>query len=653
MKLTRLHIKNFKSINDSGPFVIDERITCLVGKNESGKTAILQALTKVNAAEPQHASLDMLEYPRFASNEYKDRHESEPDEGVIASWVLSPDEHAAISKVIGPAAPGQFTTTKKYNNRTYYSGYDFDEASCVEHLIASCSLSDEEAEPVAECSTVQKLRGALAGIKEPAKRQKELLDQVAATFGENSGRDFVVNWLHARLPKVALFSEYVRMPGQLSLADLRTRLAHPERIRDTDRVFLALLNMVGRTPEELEKVTKFEELQAELEGVSNRLTREIFSYWSQNRQLKVQFRFEQGLAGDEAPFNQGLVLRTRIENTRHSVTTSFDQRSAGFVWFFSFLVWLHHIRKTHGDNFILLLDEPGLTLHARAQADLLRYFEEKLAPKHQLIYTTHSPFMVDSKHLFRARTVEDRWIDVKEDENPPDERELGTKVGDEILSTDRDTVFPLQAALGYELTQTLFVGEHTLLVEGPSDILYLRYFSEELRKLSRTALDARWTICPCGGIEKVGAFMSLFGGNKLHVAVLIDYAKGSKKKVDDLRRAKLLRDRHVLTAETYVGQSEADIEDLVGRGCYVALVNAAYGLSGAGTLPIPPPATPERIVLFVEEQAKTWQPSVAEYDHYHPAELLITDPKVGASLPERKEALDRFERLFSDLNALL
>jgi len=111
----------------------------------------------------------------------------------------------------------------------------------------------------------------------------------------------------------------------------------------------------------------------------------------------------------------------------------------------------------------ILLDEPGLNLHGRAQGDLLRYIEEKLEPNHQVIYTTHSPFMVPADRLDYVRTVED----VVEQKGPFDFISHGTKVGGDVLSTDPDTLFPLQAALGYEISQTLFVGEHTLLVEGP------------------------------------------------------------------------------------------------------------------------------------------------------------------------------------------
>ena len=64
--------------------------------------------------------------------------------------------------------------------------------------------------------------------------------------------------------------------------------------------------------------------------------------------------------------------------------------------------------RASGAPVILLLDEPGLTLHGKAQGDLLRYFDEKLAPDHQIIYSTHSPFMIAPGKLTEARIVEDQ-----------------------------------------------------------------------------------------------------------------------------------------------------------------------------------------------------------------------------------------------------
>jgi predicted ATP-dependent endonuclease of OLD family len=120
----------------------------------------------------------------------------------------------------------------------------------------------------------------------------------------------------------------------------------------------------------------------------------------------------------------------------------FDERSAGFTWFFSFLVQFSQVKKKFG-NVIILLDEPGLSLHGKAQADLLRFIDEELKPHHQVIYTTHSPFMVPADKLATVRTVEDVVIE-KEDK----EIEVhGTKISTDVLKVDRDTLFPLQCGV--------------------------------------------------------------------------------------------------------------------------------------------------------------------------------------------------------------
>jgi predicted ATP-dependent endonuclease of OLD family len=293
-----------------------------------------------------------------------------------------------------------------------------------------------------------------------------------------------------------------------------------------------------------------------------------------------------------------------------------------------------------------LLDEPGTSLHAKAQEDLLRYFKEKLIPHHQVIYTTHSPFMVPADNLLAARTVEDV---VKRDKNGDIEEVLGTKVREDVLSVDRETLFPLQGALGYEITQTLFIGKNSLLVEGPSDILYLKAYSAELARLKRVSLDKAWTITPVGGVDKVSAFMSLLYGNKLNIAVLTDVAKGQKKKIEDLRKSKLLNEARIITANAYTGTDEADIEDMIGRDGYIALVKEAYGLKKFKL-----DATPtERVVKDIEDAFRLLPPETPEFDHFFPSSYLIEHPAVLKTLPGYDDALNRFESLFKELNKFI
>ena len=443
-------------------------------------------------------------------------------------------------------------------------------------------------------------------------------------------------------------------PAESSVEELAGKEADEAGQTDPERIpFLLSLALASTDVSSLRDASRYEELRARLEDVSNRVTDEIFEYWSKNRNLEVAFDYAEARSGDPHPFNRGHVFSLRVRNNRHRVTVGFDERSTGFVWFFSFLVWFSQMEKTYGDRLIILLDEPGLSLHGRAQGDLLRYIRERLLPKFQVIYSTHSPFMIDIDNIFSVRTVEDK---VAEDGSP-----IGTKVGSRVLSADADTLFPLRAALGYDITQSLFVGEHCLLVEGPGDMVFLRWASRQLtgKKRSctgekRVGLDARWTVTPVGGIDKLGSFNALFAGNELHVAILTDFHTGDKRKVSDLRESQLLEAGHVFSADEFVQQDEADVEDMLGRELYVQLVNACYGLEEDKRLPSARPAdSPTLAVKEAEDHFRTVATDGPEFDHLSPAVYLVEHESAFIDAGGMEEALNRFEALFKRLNALL
>jgi predicted ATP-dependent endonuclease of OLD family len=233
----------------------------------------------------------------------------------------------------------------------------------------------------------------------------------------------------------------------------------------------------GITTEELENPDSYEEIKAELEAVSLDISNKVFKYWKQNSQLQVEFDVKTD-PNEEAPFNSGANLYIRVKNLEHGVSVPFDQRSKGFVWFFSFIVWFNSVQNRIGTDkeLVLLLDEPGLSLHGLAQADFLHYIDD-LSKEHQILYTTHSPFMIDSEKLHQVRTVEDV-------------KGKGTVVSGSLSSTDKRTLFPLQAGLGYSLAQNLFIGAKNVLVEGPADLIFWKYFSTLLEQDGRTSLDS-------------------------------------------------------------------------------------------------------------------------------------------------------------------
>lgn len=640
MLLIDVRIKNYKCILDSETFSIDQ-LTCLVGKNESGKSAILQALYKLNPVDKEDTYDALYEYPKMYQTDFEAGLIEDGDTVVISHWKFTAEEIEALEKQFGTDFIGDSTVVTISNGYKNKRTWDFDANfhSLFEKKMEEFGFETSDQAQIPSYDSIGEVRAQLKSISTLSEAEQEFKKWFEVSFPNDRLDAFAEKNLLQYLPKFSYFSEYQKLPGRIALNNF-VRKSSEGKLTANEKVFEALLSLANTSVSEIKESNKLEALINKTRGISSKITREIFTYWSQNKHLKVEFRCDMAKAGDEPPFNDGYIFSTRIENTRHDSSVSFDDRSAGFVWFFSFLIWFNYLQKVE-DNLVILLDEPGLTLHAKAQGDLIRYFKEKIIPKFQLIYTTHSPFMLDFSDILSARTVEDVT-----DEN---ENILGTKVGSKVLSKDRDTTFPLQAAFGYDITQTLFIGKNTLLVEGPSDILYLTYFSEKLQELGRNGLSKEWTICPSGGIDKIQSFVSLFGGNALKIVTLTDYHPGDKNKIDRLKKSGLLETSHILLASDYTQYSSSDIEDIIGAAAYVKLINACYELSGDKAIAVE--SVKDGEVLHSTEAILSQNPSI-RFDHYRPSMYLIKHPDIW-KIEDISDALDRFERVCSDINKAL
>ena len=280
-------------------------------------------------------------------------------------------------------------------------------------------------------------------------------------------------------------------------------------------------------------------------------------------------------------------------------------------------------------------------------ADLLRYFDAELAPYHQVLYTTHSPFMVDPSKFNRVRIVQDLSIEENSETLSPDQE--GTKVTTDVLEATKDSLFPLQAALGWEIHQTLFIGPNCLVVEGVSDLLYIRAISETLQSDGREGLSADWTITPVGGFDKVSTFVALIGAQPgIRLATLVDYHRRHDQEIQNLFKRKLMKKSNVLTFADFVDSNEADVEDMFTPAFYLKLVSKEFDVSiRVGDLP----TRGDLILPRLEEYLKSNPlPQDAKFNHYRPARYMIENLHT-LNVPDR--TLERFENAFGILNKLL
>lgn len=652
MKIEKVQVTNFRSVDDSEEFGVDT-VTCLVGKNEAGKSAILLALAALNPHPSTPAVLDKeRDYPRRHLTQYEERHGTSEATAITTKWRLSDEELDHIASALGHGViTSDLVTIKRRYGEGLHVDAQIDFAAALEGLYSRFELDSSERAVLSEASTTSELIAALPKLTSPTERHKLLQAHLAKVGTVTKQTADIIRGL---MPKFMYFAAYDRMDGAIQLEQTRDLIANGQIAHEAHRgarLFAEFLDYAGVSIDDITKVTTYETFNARLQAASNNITDQVLEYWTQNPDLSVAVRVEQARSGDPAPLNTGTVAWARINNHLHRVDTPFSERSAGFVWFFSFLVKFAQV-KDEETPVVLLLDEPGLTLHGKAQADLLRFFREKLAPHHQIIYSTHSPFMVPADELASVRIVQDQ-VETKGPRRVP----IGTKVRSDVLTRDPDTLFPLQGALGYEITQSLFVGAHTLLVEGPGDILYIQALSDALRRRGRPGLDPRWTICPAGGIDKIRPFVAMFAGNALHIAALSDQGHGDKRKVEELKRSQILQAEHFYTMADFLERAEADIEDIFEPALFASILNATFSLDGDRALTdqtLKKAADTDRLVKQAEAAFAVMPPEVAAFNHFTPAGWLIRNPKVldGKSAPVTG-TLDRAQTIFDTYNRLL
>ena len=653
MKLTKVRITEFQSIQDSTEFEIGD-VTCLVGKNEAGKTALLKALYRLNPINETDGKFDDTDdYPRRNVNDYKDEVGSKRREHanvVQATYALESDDITAVEEIFGPECLKDKKPTvilnKGYSNKLTFNGLNLNTDAALKYLVESAGLPVPLTEELLTMKTPKAMVEAL-GNDEKTKASRKLTSMLQNISEHDVSYVLFNQILWKRIPRFLYFDEYYQLKGQDNLEALKSRVKNKE-LEASDHPLLGLIQLARLDLDQLATPGRTESLLAKLEAAGNSLTQRILKYWSQNRHLRMKFDIRPGQPEDPPGMTKGTNILGRVEDTRHHVTTSLGTRSRGFIWFFSFLAWYGKICREN-KNLILLLDEPGLSLHAKAQEDLLRYFEKELKPHHQLIYSTHSPFMVDPAHFDRVRIVQDLSIEPNADDRP--EEQQGTQVITEVLKATPDSLFPLQGAIGYEIYQTLFIGPNCLVVEGVSDLLYIQTISELLKQRGKTGLSTDWTITPVGGSDKVPTFVALIGAQEhLNVAVLIDYQKKDRQSIENLYKIKLLEEKRVLTYAKFVTGDEADIEDMFDAEFYLHLVSGEFQTNLAETdLPKDPPRILNRLEQHFENNPL---PNGAKFNHYRPARYFSENVgALGSNLTDSQ--LDRFQKAFDVLNGLL
>lgn len=667
VKLTEFQIFNYRSINDSGPIKV-EKLTSLVGRNEAGKSNLLLGLQTLNPPGGPEDLVAIKNFPR-----HRRLAECKDDTPVVSTtWELDPSEQTELAAMFTRATGVvQVKISRCYNaakQSVEFVGlkpiaFSSEEVTArIRKLVPVVEVEADKLEEApqgqvkkakevweaalksenkptqwatAAAPALAAFRKVLAGVAiELPDREEglftELEDLAAQILKDGPAWNAARNWAVEQMPIFIYLEDYPELVGHQNIAEyLARKAANPSKLSDADRNFEKMCKVADLSPQDLHNlhIANDHETRNQLTNRASAIvTGELRRLWK-DRQLKVRF----------SPDANHLDTFISDPNSVYDVEVNLDERSRGLKWFISFYITFSADTKGgSAEDAILLLDEPGLFLHALSQADLLRHLSVDFS--NQILYTTHSPFMVPTENLDAIRTVS---ID----------QDAGTTVSNNPTGDSR-TLFPIQAALGFTISQSLFVGPNNLIVEGVTDFWIMSCVSDYLSSLGKVGLPKGLTLTPAGGAQKVPYLVALLTSERLRVLVLFDDEKNARNTKAELVQEKVIRDDNVIFVSegfsTDGKPREADVEDLIDGAVYDTLVRESYEVELSGK----DLKLNSKIPRIEKRYEQAFADLGLEFHKSRPARLFLNKSATKPAAVMTSTTLENFGRLFTRISQL-
>jgi len=613
MRLKKARVTKYRSIRDTGWFEVEHGKTILVGPNEAGKTVLLQALQQLNPPKGIRGFDPLRDYPR---SEYND----------ITTGKVRPEDLTIVGAHFALEDGDKDAVTAEFKDSTYRVGRQLDNSflhglegappqptygsikkdlrKLGAHVDARtpppAQGSPAPMAPSAELANVTKgwsddvqisdarateltawLQKVLPLVDQNEQAEVSRHDRLTAAISFAERREVVLKTLFERLPIFVLFNNYYRVRPLIHLEHLAVRLESgilDDKAYDYgNKCLLQLLGFSARTLSNLGKVAEppagnaqalqtyrdqLDRRSYQLNAASVRLTDEIREVWAPDPKQAEAERLR--VVADQQ------YLKVVVEDEM-GVEIELDQRSEGFQWLVSFFVVFFAEAAGKHENAILLLDEPGLSLHGLKQRDF-RTTISHLAESNQTLYTTHSPFLVGPDELDLVRVVE------------MTDRKIGTKVHTAVTASDPAALLPLQEALGYDLAQSLFAQQRNLLLEGLTDYWYVDATAQLLREAGVVDLNEKIALVTAGDASKVVYYATILHAQKLKVAALLDSDAAGDRAAQQEILVHTLGNKAILrTKDAYDGDVKCpEIEDTL-RSTLVKVAKSELGWDVAVT----------------------------------------------------------------------
>lgn len=608
MKLKRYRVTNFRSVSDSGWIDVDNT-TAFVGVNESGKTNLLLPLWKLNPAK-EGVIEPTSDYPKGKYGDIR----AKPEEYYFIEALFDLGDLAGSYAELTGYTVEQIRSVHVWRRFDGSYCWNFPNAIPPKKLPASDVLAilDETQKSITASSELASESGlkerSLKAITEGKSRIKGEITAVdfdalfASVKGLQVNEPAKSSVIHPRLaqavaelqktyqifhrisptateglwdkfkkemPVFLYYSNYGNLDSEIYLPHVVENLAREGlgvKEAAKARTLRVLFSFVGLNPKEiLELGRDFKDPQnpgrkpseAEIEAINlkkkersillqsagTKLTGKFKDWWKQG---DYRFRFEAD--GDH--------FRIWVSDDRRPDEVELEGRSTGLQWFLSFyLVFLVESEGEH-KNAILLLDEPGLSLHPLAQRNLALFFES-LSDTNQIVYTTHSPFLVDADNLDKARKIY-----VAEDGTTKATSNLNEG---ESRKSQPGATYALNSALNLHVAESLLIGCEPIVVEGPSDQYLLTAIKTRLIAAGKIKPKRELVFPPSGGAKSVKVISSILLGRDDELpAVLLDDDAVGRSAAAELKR-ELYKDHEgkLHSIATYTGMEGAEIEDII------------------------------------------------------------------------------------------
>jgi len=352
--------------------------------------------------------------------------------------------------------------------------------------------------------------------------------------------------LFKHVPMFEFFEDFSSLlPNKIDLEDLLNENVHAEGYKAA-RNFLCVAGLNA----DFFREKNHRILKQKIENLNSEITIDFQDYWRQNvgKNDKIRINFELEHYDNTHPEKSGKpYLEFWIKDKQERLYPK--QRSRGVRWFLSFYLELKATAKENIKNRIMLIDEPGLSLHARAQEDVLKVFED-LKDNLQIIYCTHSPNLIDIQKLYRIMAVQRaKDADEKSETIVLDARCLH--------EASADTLSPIYSLMGTRLNDRQFIfPNNNLIVEDT--ITY--YYLDVMSRLYNFAEQIHFI--PASGPENIPIMANILFGWKIDFGLLTMDNPVDNQVIEFLRATTFFRNDDAANRKIRNFQGFTGIEDL-------------------------------------------------------------------------------------------